>query len=74
MQAYACRYLALADSYTSALPPGPVLAFCTIPLALAHATVETLARGEQKLSRGTVLEIVEQALQGQYQRGKESLG
>jgi farnesyl-diphosphate farnesyltransferase len=74
MQAYACRHLALADSYTKALPPGPVLEFCTIPLALAHATVETLARGEQKLSRGTVLQIVEQALQGQYERRKESLG
>lgn len=74
MQVYACRQLALADSYINALPSGPVLEFCSIPLALAHATVETLARGERKLSRGTVLQIVEQALQGQYQQRRESLG
>jgi farnesyl-diphosphate farnesyltransferase len=71
MHVYACRQLALADSYTTALPVGPVRDFCTIPLALAHATLETLARGERKLSRGTVMQIVEQALQGQNQRGKE---
>jgi farnesyl-diphosphate farnesyltransferase len=60
MQAYARRNLALADAYTNALPPGPVLDFCFIPLALAYATLEALARGESKLSRRDVLQIVNQ--------------
>lgn len=63
MHAYSRRQLALADAYTNALPPGPVLDFCVIPLALAHATLDTLARGERKLSRGAVLQIVDQSLQ-----------
>jgi len=61
MQRYARRNLALADAYTSALPAGPVREFCAIPLALAHATVDALAQGERKLSRGAVLQIVAQA-------------
>lgn len=59
MHAYARRNLALADAYTSALPPGPVLDFCSIPLALAYATLDALARGDDKLSREAVLQIVE---------------
>ncbi len=64
MQAYARRNLALADAYTSALPPGPVLDFCSLPLALAHATLEALARGDGKLSRSDVLQIVNQTAPG----------
>jgi farnesyl-diphosphate farnesyltransferase len=64
MHAYARRNLALADAYTSALPPGPVLDFCSLPLALAYATLEALARGEDKLSRGEVLQIVNQHAPG----------
>jgi farnesyl-diphosphate farnesyltransferase len=64
MHAYARRNLALADAYTSALPSGPVLEFCTIPLALAHATLDSLARGDGKLSRSEVLQIVEQSTSG----------
>lgn len=60
MHAYACRNLALADAYTNALPPGPVLDFCTIPLALAYATLESMARGDGKLNRSVVLQIVSQ--------------
>lgn len=60
MHAYARRHLALADTYTEALPPGPALDFCTIPLALAYATLESLARGDGKLSRSEVLQIVNQ--------------
>lgn len=62
MQDYARRNLALADAYTSALPPGPVLDFCSIPLALAYATLDALARGDSKLSRSDVLQIVQQAI------------
>ena len=64
MYAYARRNLALADAYTNALPPGPVLDFCSIPLALAYATLEALARGDGKLSRSDVLQIVSQYTAG----------
>jgi farnesyl-diphosphate farnesyltransferase len=60
MQSYARRNLLLADAYTSALPIGPVLGFCQIPLALAYATLEVLAVGEQKLSRSEVVALIEQ--------------
>jgi farnesyl-diphosphate farnesyltransferase len=60
MQTYARRNLALADAYTSTLPAGPVRDFCIIPLALAYATLDALARGENKLSRSDVLQIVSQ--------------
>ena len=59
MQAYARRNLALADAYTSDLPSGPALDFCSIPLALAYATLDALARGGDKLSREAVLQIIE---------------
>jgi farnesyl-diphosphate farnesyltransferase len=64
MHTYARRNLALADAYTSTLPPGPVLEFCAIPLALAYATLESLARGDDKLSRNEVLQIVNQLTSG----------
>lgn len=62
VRTYAYRQLALAQTYTSRLSPGPVLEFCVIPLALAHATLETMANGHQKLNRGAVLQIVSDAL------------
>jgi farnesyl-diphosphate farnesyltransferase len=64
MHAYARRNLALADAYTEDLPPGPVLDFCVLPLALAYATLDSLARGESKLSRSDVLQIVNQYTAG----------
>lgn len=64
MHAYARRNLALADAYTRNLPPGPVLDFCSIPLALAYATLEALAHGNGKLSRSEVLQIVKQFIPG----------
>jgi farnesyl-diphosphate farnesyltransferase len=64
MHAYARRNLALADAYTSALPPGPVLDFCSIPLALAYATLDALAHGNGKLNRRDVLQIVNQHIPG----------
>jgi farnesyl-diphosphate farnesyltransferase len=60
MRTYARRHLALADAYCRSLPPGPVLEFCAIPLALAHATVDAHANGDGKLSRDAVLRIVAQ--------------
>jgi farnesyl-diphosphate farnesyltransferase len=60
MQAYARRNLTLADAYTAALPAGPALDFCQIPLTLAHGTLEAIARGKDKLSRSDVLALIEQ--------------
>lgn len=62
MQAYARRNLVLADAYTAALPVGPVLDFCRIPLALAHGTLDALMHGKEKLSRSDVLALVQQAM------------
>lgn len=61
MHTYARRNLALADAYTRVLPPGPVLDFCCLPLALAYATLEAIARGDGKLSRSEVLQIADQS-------------
>jgi farnesyl-diphosphate farnesyltransferase len=58
MQRYARRNLKMADAYTQALPKGPAMLFCRIPLALAHATVEALSQGREKLTRKDVMEIV----------------
>ena len=58
MHRYAQRNLTLADAYTAALPKGPALLFCRIPLALAHATLHALSQGREKLSRSDVMAIV----------------
>jgi farnesyl-diphosphate farnesyltransferase len=60
MHAYARRNLAMADAYVAALPPGPALDFCSLPLALAYATLDSLVNGNGKLSRSEVLQIVNQ--------------
>jgi farnesyl-diphosphate farnesyltransferase len=58
MQHFARRNLAMADAYIAALPEGPALLFCRIPLALAHATLEAMSEGREKLTRSDVIEIV----------------
>ena len=58
MQQYARRNLTLADAYTAALPNGPAMLFCRIPLALAHATLDAISQGREKLSRTDVMSIV----------------
>lgn len=60
LQVYARRNLVLADAYAQALPPGPALEFCRIPLTLAHATLDVIAMGEEKLSRSQVLALIDQ--------------
>jgi farnesyl-diphosphate farnesyltransferase len=57
---YAQRNLDLADTYTEALRPGPVQDFCKLPLALAHATLNALMMGQEKLTRQQVKTIVEE--------------
>ncbi|NJK38502.1 MAG: phytoene/squalene synthase family protein [Oscillatoriales cyanobacterium RM2_1_1] len=64
MHSYARRNLVLADAYTEALPEGPALDFCRIPLALAHATLDVLAAGHEKLSRVAVVELIEKVSSG----------
>ncbi|PZV11987.1 MAG: phytoene/squalene synthase family protein [Leptolyngbya sp.] len=59
---YARQNLELADVYTAALPIGPALDFCRIPLTLAHATLNAMAQGEAKLSRSTVIDLVSQLI------------
>jgi farnesyl-diphosphate farnesyltransferase len=55
---YARANLSRGDDYVQGFPPGPARRFCQGPQALAHATLEALARGESKLSRAAVLELV----------------
>ncbi|WP_125666024.1 squalene/phytoene synthase family protein [Paenibacillus baekrokdamisoli] len=58
MIAYTRRNLKLADAYVEELKSGPALKFCKIPLSLAHATVKLINAGGNKLTRATVLKIV----------------
>jgi farnesyl-diphosphate farnesyltransferase len=59
MQEYAYRNLLQAEAYTRTLPSGPVTYFIKIPLVLAYGTLQALARGETKLSRSAVLELIQ---------------
>ena len=58
MERFARRNLALADAYAASLPKGPALLFCRIPLALAHATLDVMSEGKEKLTRSDVMAIV----------------
>ena len=60
MHIYTRRNLSLADAYIKALPVGPAWNFCQIILGLAYPTLDAMARGEHKLSRSTVLALIEQ--------------
>lgn len=55
---YTRRNLKLADSYISDLKGGPALEFCKIPLTLAHATINLIAVGGNKLTRDAVMKLV----------------
>lgn len=65
MFAYARGHLELADTYIEEIEEETILNFCKIPLALAHATLETIEAGATKLGRSDVIEIVEQVT-GEY--------
>ena len=58
MQRYARKNLKDAEAYAQELPSSSFSYFLRIPLVLAMATLDALARGEQKLSRATVLQLV----------------
>lgn len=55
---YTRRNLKIADSYIADLKGGPALDFCKIPLTLAHATVNLIAAGGNKLTRDAVMKLV----------------
>ncbi len=55
---YALRHLTSVQAYLRTLPPCSVRTVCGIPVALALATLDTLAAGGDKLSRAEVLAIV----------------
>ncbi len=59
MQKYARRNLAMAGAYTNALPAGPALDFCQVPLTLAYGTLNALESGKAKLTRSDVLALIE---------------
>jgi farnesyl-diphosphate farnesyltransferase len=60
MHHYARKQLEYAQNYARTLTLAPFEALIHIPLALATATLDALARGDTKLSRGEVLRIVDQ--------------
>jgi farnesyl-diphosphate farnesyltransferase len=60
MRQYAWGQLMQAEVYALTLPSAPFEALIHIPLVLAEATLDALARGETKLSRSEVLSILEQ--------------
>ena len=59
MHCYAWSQLKQAETYAQTLPSAPFEVLIHIPLALAKATLDALARGEAKLSRSGVLSILE---------------
>jgi farnesyl-diphosphate farnesyltransferase len=59
---YARKNLAQADEYVKSIQHSEILNFCNIPLALAHATLDVLFKGEEKLTRASVTEIVNEVV------------
>lgn len=59
MYSYAQRKLSSAEAYTKTLASDAVTFFIKIPLALAYGTLDALKRGEAKLSREAVLQIIQ---------------
>jgi len=64
MHAYARRNLDSFSRYSKTLPPTSFMRFVQIPQALAYATLDALARGDEKLTRSVVLQIVRQLDRG----------
>jgi farnesyl-diphosphate farnesyltransferase len=63
MQEYARRQLVYADAYTASLSPeSPAFGFCQIILTLAHATLDAMQHGAEKLTRSQVMALVQQLM------------
>ena len=60
MQAYARKNLESAEAYARGMPSDAFQYLLELPLALAYATLDSLARGQSKLSRSAVLKIMQQ--------------
>jgi len=58
MFTYAQENLDSFSQYAKTLPKTTFMNFVAIPRALAYATLEALERGDEKLSRQTVIDIV----------------
>lgn len=57
VSAYARRHLESAEAYARDLPSDAFKYLIELPLALAYATLDSIARGETKLSRRAVQEL-----------------
>ncbi|MDH5505956.1 MAG: phytoene/squalene synthase family protein [Anaerolineae bacterium] len=57
---YALSNLNDFDEYAKTLPRTTFMQFVSVPRALAYATLDALGRGEEKLTRSKVVEIVKQ--------------
>ncbi|KIL44293.1 squalene/phytoene synthase family protein [Jeotgalibacillus soli] len=64
MFAYAKENLASAHKYIEDINNSTVVAFCSIPLALADSTIDALEKGREKISRAEVTELVSQVRRG----------
>jgi farnesyl-diphosphate farnesyltransferase len=58
VRGYALHLLSQTEKYAETLPPKPFSYFIKIPLALAQATLTTLAQGKMKLTRDAVMAII----------------
>lgn len=61
LAAYARECLERAEAYALTVPSRAFLAIYQIPLKLAYATLDAIARGESKLTREAVLALVAEA-------------
>jgi len=59
MYHYAYRQLSTAEAYTKTIVSDSTMYFVKIPLALAYATLDAMKRGEVKLSREEVFQIIQ---------------
>lgn len=75
-RSYARRNLSRGDAYVKSFPSGPAREFCRIPQDLAYATLDALERGESKLSRSAVLELVgrTQTIKESWREGRSHTG
>jgi farnesyl-diphosphate farnesyltransferase len=55
---YARNHLSMADDYVDELVDGPIFNFCRMPLLLAHATIDAIEYGREKLERAEVERIL----------------
>lgn len=64
---YAKENLHKADQYIKSISSKNIQLFCKIPLRLAHATLQTLSKGKEKMSRDEVMAVVHEVKMEVYQ-------